>query len=112
MATDHRGVEPGSIQPKGFGRVTTFAAYKQIIERRGFLGLWTGFRLHLLRDTVGSGIYFGVYEAVKQAFTSYRGEDKANTTPAVATAGVLCGIMSWVAVSLHPCISLCTSEPH
>ena len=97
-----RGAEPGSVQPKHSGRVNTYQAIKQIVQSRGVLGLWTGFRLHLLRDTVGSGIYFGVYEAVKHGMTSYWHLEKANTAGPVAIAGAVCGIASWVAVSDTP----------
>lgn len=91
-----RGPSIGSVAPKSVGRVSSWRAVKQIVERRGVLGLWTGFQLHMARDLVGSGIYFGVYEAVKQSITSYRGVGEANTIPAVATAGVICGVLSWV----------------
>lgn len=94
---DFRGPAIGSIEPKGHGRVNSWLACKQIVQRRGFLGLWTGFQLHLLRDVAGTGIYFGVYEATKQAITTYSGVGKPNTATAVATAGMLCGVMSWVA---------------
>lgn len=89
-------VAPKIETPKGDPRVGPWRALKQIVGTRGLTGLWTGWNLHLARDTVGSGIYFGVYEAVKQAMTSYRGADQPNTMMAVATAGTICGIMSWV----------------
>ena len=60
------------------------------------LGLWTGFRLHLLRDVIGSGIYFGVYETTKQSLNSYYGAEKANSAGAIAVAGAICGIGAWV----------------
>jgi hypothetical protein len=68
------------------------------------LGLWTGFRLHFVRDVVGSGIYFGVYETCKQSLNSYYGAEKANTPTAIAMAGAVCGIASWLVVSFHPFI--------
>jgi hypothetical protein len=97
--TNARGPNIGSVAPehgRADPRVGPWRAIKQIISSRGPTGLWTGWNLHLARDTVGSGIYFGVYEAVKQAMTSYRGAEQPNTMMAVATAGTLCGIVSWV----------------
>ena len=92
-----RGPNISAIEPaKMDSRVGPWKALRQIVATRGPLGLWTGWNLHLARDTVGSGIYFGVYEAVKQAITSYRGADQPNTMMAVASAGTICGVMSWV----------------
>jgi hypothetical protein len=95
--TTPRGPNIGSVAPaKVDSRVGPWKALRQIVATRGPLGLWTGWNLHLARDTVGSGIYFGVYEAVKQTMTSYRGEDRPNSFLAVAIAGTTCGVMSWV----------------
>ena len=92
---EHRGTTIGSVAPKNAGKVTTIEACRQIIQRKGILGMYTGFQLHLVRDVVGSGIYFGVYEATKQALTTYNEASKANTPAAVGIAGLLCGTMSW-----------------
>lgn len=94
-----RGAEPGSV-PRGGSRIGTFQALKQVVERRGYRGLYIGFQLHMLRDTLGSALYFGVYEAIKQSMTSYWQMEKANTAGPVAVAGAVCGVVSWVAVSL------------
>ena len=104
---DTRAASVASATKKGAGRVSSIAATREILRRHGFLGLYTGFRLHLARDVAGSAIYFGVYEATKQAMTSFSKTEKANTPLAVATAGMLCGICSWgfvcdfLVVALH-----------
>ena len=87
---------------KNYGRVSSWTSMKRIIERRGIFGLWTGFRLHLVRDVIGSGIYFGVYETTKQSLNSYYGAEKANTPGAIAIAGAICGIGAWVVVRSAP----------
>lgn len=92
---------------KNIGRISSIAATREILQRHGFLGLYTGFKLHLARDVVGSAIYFGVYEATKQAMTSFSKTEKANTPLAVATAGMLCGICSWSLVSQQSCLLSC-----
>lgn len=46
---------PTDIQPIG-----TVQSARQIVKARGFLGLYTGFRYHLTRDTIGTGLYFTV----------------------------------------------------
>lgn len=88
-----------STSAKNVGRVSSWRSMKRIIERRGPLGLWTGFRLHLLRDVIGSGIYFGVYETTKQSLNSYYGAEKANSAGSIAVAGAICGVGAWVVVS-------------
>ena len=73
----------------------TSEAIKQVTQRHGGMGLYTGFRYHLMRDTFGSAIYFGVYEAVKQSLTSYWNISEANSPGPVAIAGFVCGLVSW-----------------
>ena len=72
---------------------------KRLVRDRGlFRGLYAGYRLHLLRDTIGTSIYFITYESIKQLMANARGKDP--TTPlAVTVAGGLCGIVSWACVS-------------
>ncbi|KAI9794832.1 MAG: hypothetical protein M1816_002960 [Peltula sp. TS41687] len=81
-----------SYQQKG-----TFRTAANIIRYRGFLGLYSGFHLHLLRDTLGTAIYFMTYESCKQVAAS---TVNSPTSPlAVVLAGGLCGIVSWACVS-------------
>jgi hypothetical protein len=98
MASQADPMAANSANTKNVGRVSSWNSMKRIIERRGPLGLWTGFRLHLLRDVIGSGIYFGVYETTKQSLNSYYGAEKANSAGAIAVAGAICGIGAWVVV--------------
>jgi len=98
-----------SYQNKG-----TFKTAKNIVKHRGFMGLYSGFNLHLrkcsgpssitvcwpaaVRDTLGTAIYFMTYESSKQLLTTYRG-DKSPTNPfAVVVAGGLCGVASWALI--------------
>lgn len=81
-------------------RIGTVEAIKKIFRLHGVRGLYAGFPLHLARDTIGSGIYFGVYETTKQVLAKYQGatQPKEAFGP-VAVAGALCGVVSWIAVS-------------
>ncbi len=98
-----------SYQNKG-----TFKTAKNIVKNRGLAGLYSGFSLHLrecmwkselnsadvmlVRDTLGTGIYFMTYESSKQLLTTYRG-DKSTTNPlAVVLAGGICGVTSWTLI--------------
>ena len=74
---------------------------KRLVRDRGLMGLYAGYRLHLLRDTIGTAIYFTTYESAKQLLANARG--KSPTSPyAVMFAGGLCGIVSWACVSPPP----------
>lgn len=97
-----------SYQNKG-----TLRTMATIMKHRGTWGLYTGFRLHLckpslelrmtsllttllVRDTLGTGIYFMVYESGKQLGTTFAG-DSSNKL-AVVAAGGLCGLVSWAII--------------
>lgn len=80
---------------QGKGTLKTMA---NIIRHRGPLGLYTGFKMHLLRDTIGTGIYFMTYESSKQLLSKL-GDDSTHSNPlAVLVAGGLCGIVSWAMI--------------
>ncbi|OXV09134.1 hypothetical protein Egran_03109 [Elaphomyces granulatus] len=76
-------------------RIGTFQAFKRIINRHGFLGLYTGYHLHALRDTVGTGLYFGIYETVKQVIVKEFGPQQSPFGPPMV-AGALCGTVPWI----------------
>lgn len=70
---------------------------RRLISERGISGLYSGYRLHLLRDTIGTAIYFMTYESAKQLLANARGREP--TSPyAVVVAGGLCGIVSWACI--------------
>lgn len=93
------GSNAGKTTAKNVGRVSSVAAARQIMGERGVLGLFTGFRLHFYRDVLGTGLYFGIYETLKQSINSAYGSDKVNAPGAVAFAGAACGVLSWTMVS-------------
>ncbi|KAE8145278.1 mitochondrial carrier [Aspergillus avenaceus] len=75
-------------------RLGTIEAIKQIVQRYGIRGLYTGFRLHALRDTLGSGLYFSVYETVKQLAAKELGPDKSPFGGPMI-AGAICSTVPW-----------------
>ncbi|PYH97592.1 mitochondrial carrier [Aspergillus ellipticus CBS 707.79] len=75
-------------------RLGTIEAIRQIIQRYGFRGLYTGFHLHAMRDTLGSGLYFTVYETVKQVAAKELGPDKS-PFGAPMIAGAICSTVPW-----------------
>ncbi|KAL2836241.1 mitochondrial carrier domain-containing protein [Aspergillus pseudoustus] len=75
-------------------RLGTIEAIRQIVKRYGFRGLYTGFKLHAMRDTLGSGLYFAVYETVKQIAARELGPDKS-PFGAPMIAGAICSTVPW-----------------
>ncbi|KAI9808426.1 MAG: hypothetical protein M1826_004165 [Phylliscum demangeonii] len=82
-----------SYQKKG-----TFGTAANIIKHRGVLGLYSGFRLHLLRDVAGTAVYFATYESCKQVAGSAFNTTTASSPAAVAVAGAMCGLVSWACI--------------
>lgn len=102
MVSHRAQAAPDAVRDPGLRhqpRVGTIEAIKQIVQRYGFRGLYTGFYLHAMRDTIGSGLYFGVYETVKQVAARELGSD---TSPfgAPMIAGALCSTVPWFCVSI------------
>ncbi|MCJ1255725.1 hypothetical protein MMC24_003542 [Lignoscripta atroalba] len=82
-----------SYQQKG-----TFKTARNIILHRGVMGLYSGFHLHLLRDTIGTGIYFMTYESGKQLLVKFQGSSSPTSPLSVTVAGGLCGLVSWACI--------------
>jgi hypothetical protein len=82
-----------SYQNKG-----TLKTLGNIIKHRGVGGLYTGFKLHLMRDTLGTATYFMTYESSKQLLTTFGGDGTHSNPLAVLVAGGLCGIVSWALI--------------
>lgn len=119
---------PTRTTTKNFKTGTWGPAWQQICER-GFFTLWKGVWFHLgnfllytltltdpeylltysstARDTLGTAIYFSVYEAVKQTLANARGHDPTDRRASML-AGGLCGIFSWIFVS---CLHSTTFQP-
>lgn len=94
----------------------TIKTAKNIVLNRGFSGLYSGFGFHLsqycpkmnlrawsayknlVRDTIGTTLYFSTYESTKQILVKFQKSDNPTSPLAVATAGGLCGLVSWVCV--------------
>ncbi|OMJ21254.1 putative mitochondrial carrier [Smittium culicis] len=70
---------------------------KNIIQNRGLIGLYTGINIHVVRDFLGTGIYFSTYEATKEIFRKLSKSE--NTGPiAHSLAGGCCGIFAWLII--------------
>lgn len=94
------GSAAGSAAGAAAGPVKTGAlqAVQNLRRRGGWATLYGGVEYHCMRDSLGSAIYFSVYEALKQGLSrNQMPGDKPNPI-AVAVGGAACGIASWLAV--------------
>ncbi|KAK7532397.1 mitochondrial carrier domain-containing protein [Phyllosticta citribraziliensis] len=80
-----------------YAELGTLRTAQNLVRQRGFGGLYAGVHYHLLRDSIGTGIYFTTYESSKQLLANARGNSP--TSPlAVVIAGGLCGLVSWACI--------------
>ncbi|KAL0262934.1 hypothetical protein SLS55_001908 [Diplodia seriata] len=90
------GAKPNPIV-QSYAELGTFRTAQMVVKHRGLGGLYAGVHYHLLRDTIGTGIYFMTYESSKQLLANARGNSP--TSPlAVVVAGGLCGLVSWACI--------------
>ena len=66
MANRHHSSMEAPVLESSYERKGTFLTAKNIVVNRGLSGMYSGFGLHLLRDTIGTTIYFTTYESTKQ----------------------------------------------
>ncbi|KZT71316.1 hypothetical protein DAEQUDRAFT_666367 [Daedalea quercina L-15889] len=84
----------------------TLDAVRDIFQLHGLRGLYLGFRLHFVRDTLGTGLYFFEYDAMRhlmgrlpsgeQGPTPYWMPIPASTVPFMC--GSLAGVTSWALI--------------
>ncbi|CAI6338700.1 unnamed protein product [Periconia digitata] len=97
MADRNDGSGSNDAVRKSYQNLGTYRTAQNLVRHRGWTGLYSGFHLHMLRDTIGTGIYFITYESIKQLLANARGSSP--TSPlAVVTAGGMCGLVSWACI--------------
>lgn len=71
----------------------------KILKYEGVLGLYSGYRYHLVRDIFGSGVYFAVYESFKWATNKLINKDLSTSSPfSILLAGGMSGFTCWAVV--------------
>lgn len=76
----------------------TFQIAKRVVAYGGVMSLYSGYKYHLIRDAIGSGVYFGVYDSIKSAISLYFFNTTQSHPISVAIAGALSGGFSWVLI--------------
>lgn len=78
---------------------STLQITKQIYKYNGIRGLYSGFKYHCIRDSIGSGIYFSIYESMKYAMNKFINEDGTKSSPySILLSGGLSGVIGWLVV--------------
>lgn len=78
---------------RSYYKKSSTATALALIKNRGPLGLYTGFRYHVVRDTIGTSLWYGSYEAVKMRFGVSRGKSSMDDL-SIAIAGFASGVIS------------------
>ncbi|KAJ7905621.1 mitochondrial carrier domain-containing protein [Mycena olivaceomarginata] len=89
------------VKPPG-----TVAAVREIIKTRGITGLYTGFRLHFFRDTLGTGLYFLEYDGMRHLLGRDRNGEQGATPSWLPihsslvpfVCGSVSGVTSWALI--------------
>ncbi|RKP37713.1 mitochondrial carrier domain-containing protein, partial [Dimargaris cristalligena] len=84
-----------SARPATLGNTSSWQAAKDLYALRGVRGLYQGLFSHMLRDSLGTGIYFCTYETIKRLMSS------PESPPGPLTfflSGGICGVFSWLII--------------
>ncbi|KAG5364358.1 putative mitochondrial carrier C29A3.11c [Yarrowia sp. E02] len=101
LTANRGGKQRGHInQLDGFKPHSVMETGKEILQRAGVRGLYSGYKYHLMRDSISTGFYFTTYEIAKivvaQKMFGKQSENVQNI--AVAFAGACAGIVSWTII--------------
>ncbi|KAH7889406.1 hypothetical protein F5I97DRAFT_1801300 [Phlebopus sp. FC_14] len=84
----------------------TLEAVRDIFRTNGLRGLYIGFRLHFLRDTAGTALYFFEYDALRHLLGRRRSGEQGPTPPWLPipvslipfVCGSFAGVTSWALI--------------
>lgn len=79
--------------------ISTATIVKEIVKSDGISGLYSGFRYHVMRDSISTGIYYSIYESMKWIMNNFINKDPTLSSPfSVLLAGGLSGVFSWIII--------------
>lgn len=81
--------------PKALG---PFQIVQQLVKKGGLSSLYAGYRYMIVRDIIGSGIYFGVYESMRSAVSLLVFNSPESHPLSVAIGGALSGMVCWASI--------------
>lgn len=89
----------GAALKEGAQRYTTLQTVKVITKNLGVRGLYSGYKYHLIRDAIGSGVYYAVYESFKWACNGLINGDATQLSPvSILAAGGISGATCWAVI--------------
>ncbi|EPQ58302.1 mitochondrial carrier, partial [Gloeophyllum trabeum ATCC 11539] len=85
---------------------STMEAVRDIIRTNGRFGMWTGMRMHFLRDTSGTGLYFLEYDGMRYLMGRRPNGEQGPPPPWLPlpnglipfVCGSFCGVTSWALI--------------
>ncbi|KAL6454445.1 SPBC29A3.11c Uncharacterized mitochondrial carrier C29A3.11c [Candida maltosa Xu316] len=79
--------------------ITTVSIVKEIVKHDGLHGLYSGYKYHLMRDSIATGIYYSIYESMKWSMNNLINKDPNVSSPfSVLIAGGFSGVFSWICI--------------
>ncbi|KAF9102675.1 hypothetical protein BGX27_010912 [Mortierella sp. AM989] len=110
----HGSISQYGVPPKEDAGASSWKTTKDIVQKKGWTGLYKGASLQVSRDMIGTGIYFSSYETIKRLMSEtiehIRPHHETPSTSQVSPqlkgpgpmvhffAGGLCGVFSWLVV--------------
>lgn len=99
IARKNTAAAAGATIKEGAKRYTTLQTVKVITKNLGVGGLYSGYRYHLIRDAIGSGVYYAVYESFKWACNTLINGDATQLSPvSILAAGGISGATCWAVI--------------
>lgn len=102
------GVPTGPGGTRTFVPQSGFKAAANIYQNFGGIkGFYTGFPLHMMRDTLGTALYFGFYDSIRKLVFRHSKKTDSTSTPSIYgipgpmvsfLSGSAAGILSWLIV--------------
>ncbi|KZV72923.1 mitochondrial carrier [Peniophora sp. CONT] len=84
----------------------TISAVREIVRERGPFGMYNGFKLHFMRDTLGTSLYFLEYDSMRHLLGRFPSGEQGPTPPWLPIpaslvpffCGSLAGVTSWALI--------------
>ncbi|WFD36020.1 hypothetical protein MCUN1_002891 [Malassezia cuniculi] len=100
IATQRAKNEGDASRP--FKRQSGFEAARDIYRTHGGVrGFYLGFKLHMIRDMLGTALYFGIYDSVRRLGDQYEAESQYQKIPSPVLSfalGSASGMLSWLLI--------------
>lgn len=84
---------------RSYHKDLTLRTFRSILTHLGLPGLYSGYKHHLLRDSLSLGIYYCIYESFKWGINAAIDLKAQSSSPiAILLSGGLSGVMCWALI--------------